>query len=110
MNCIEAAEGTAKAVLVRLLELATEYKMDVSEYIRNVKAVIDAVVGFVKNNPEISETPEILRDILYDFAREQWLVRVQKAAGPDPDESQKADIEYQTYCYDYIFSHDNYPR
>lgn len=110
MNCIEAAEGTAKAVLIKLLDLATEYRMDVSEYVRNVKAVIDAVAVFVKNNPEISDTPDILRDILYDFARGQWLARVQKTVEPGQTGTEITDIEYQAYCYDYIYAHGNYPR
>lgn len=110
MNRIEAAEGTAKAVLIKLLDLATEYRMDASEYIRNVKAVIDAVAGFVKDNPEISETPDILKEILYGFAKEKWMERIQKATEPGQNESDKADIEYQSYCYDYIFAHGNYPR
>jgi hypothetical protein len=110
MNCIDAVEGTAKAVLIKLLDLATEYRMDASEYIRNVKAVVDAVVLFVKNNPEISETPDILRDILYDFARGQWLTRIQKTVEPGQAEPENADIEYQAYCYDYIYTHGNYPR
>ena len=109
MNCIEAAEGTAKAVLIKLLDLAMEYRMDVSEYIRNVKAVIDAVAAFVKNNPEISDTPDILQDILYDFARGQWLARIQKIVEPGQTHSETADIEYQAYCYDYIYAHGNYP-
>ncbi len=110
MNCIEAAEGTAKAILINLLDLAMEYRMDVSEYIRNVKAAVDAAVSFVKNNPEISDTPDILRDILYDFARQLWLTRTEKGTDPDQTEAEKADVEYQAYCYDYIYAHGNYPR
>ncbi|WP_419663267.1 hypothetical protein Dvar_36530 [Desulfosarcina variabilis str. Montpellier] len=110
MNCIEAVEGTAKAVLIKLLDLATEYRMDASEYIRNVKAVMDAIAVFVKNNPEISVKPDTLRDVLYDFAREQWLARYQKSVELGEIQSEKADIEYQTYCYDYIYAHGDYPR
>ena len=112
MNRIEAAEGTAKAVLTKYFEIATEYRMDASEYIRNVKAVIDAVTEFVKSNPEISDTPDILRDILYDFAKQNWLAGVQKIVEPDQAEVQETDvdIEYQAYCYDYIYARGNYPR
>lgn len=110
MNCIEAAEGTAKAILLKNVDLAGEYRLDVSEYIRNAKAIIEAVLAFVKNNPEISETPDILGDILYAFAREKWLGRAQGSAEGEPSETEKADIEYQAYCYDYIYTHGNYPR
>jgi hypothetical protein len=110
MNCIEAVEGTAITVLGKLLELAAEYRMDASEYIRNVKAVIDAIAVFVKDNPEINVTPDTLREILYDFAREQWLARYQKSVEIGEIKAEKADIEYQAYCYDYIYAHGNYPR
>jgi hypothetical protein len=110
MNCFEAAEGTAKAVLIKLLDLAMEYRMDASEYIRNVKAIIDAVTAFAKHNPEVSDTPDTLRKTLQDFARGQWLSRIQKAVDLGEIQSEKADIEYQAYCYDYIYTHGNYPR
>lgn len=110
MNCIDAVEGTAKAVLNRFLDLATEYRMDASEYIRNTKAVIDAAVLFAKSNPEISETPDLIRDILYDFARTQWLGRLEKTVEPDLALKEKPDLEYQAYCYDYVYTHGNYPR
>ncbi len=110
MNCIDAIEGTAKALLGKFLEISTEGRMDASEYICNVKAVIDAVALFVKNNPEVSETPELIGGVLYDFAKAQWLTRMEKTVDPDQGEGAKPDIEYQAYCYDYVFAHGNYPR
>lgn len=75
MNCIDAVEGTAKTVLTRFVELSAEYRMDVSEYIRNVKTVIEGAALFLKTNPEVSDTPDILRDVLYDHAkRNGWPV------------------------------------
>lgn len=110
MNCIDALEGTAKAVLAKFLDLATEYRMDASEYIRNTKAVIDAAVQFVVSNPEIDDSPDTLRQILYDFARAQWLARLEKSVERDSAAGEKTDLEYQAYCYDYVFTHGNYPR
>jgi hypothetical protein len=78
MNCIDAIEGMAKALLDKFLDVSSEYRMDASEYIRNVKAVIDTVILFVKNNPAVSETPELIRDVLYDFAKAKWLARLEK--------------------------------
>jgi hypothetical protein len=45
MNCIDAVEGVAKAMLATFLDASIEYRMDVSEYIRNVKAVTDGVAS-----------------------------------------------------------------
>ncbi|MCB2146498.1 MAG: hypothetical protein KQI81_08490 [Deltaproteobacteria bacterium] len=110
MNCIDAVEGMAKALLGKFLEVSTEYRLDDSEYIRTVKAVIDTVILFVKNNPEISETPELIREVLYDYAKTQWLGRLEKTVDSDPVAGATRDLEYQAYCYDYLYAHGNYPR
>jgi hypothetical protein len=110
MNCIDAVEGLAKGLLAKFLDVCTEYRLDDSEYIRNVKAVIDAVILFVKNNPEVSETPELIRDVLYEYAKARWLARLEKTVDPDQESGATRDLEYQAYCYDYLFDHGNYPR
>ncbi len=110
MNCIDAVEGVAKVLLGKFQDVSTEYRLDDSEYIRNVKAVIDAVALFVKNNPEVSETPDLLRGVLYDYAKAQWLARLGKLVDSDDDAGGKRDLEYQEYCYDYLYAHGNYPR
>jgi hypothetical protein len=110
MNCIDAIEGTAKALLGQFLDVSTEYRLDESEYIRNVKAVIDGVTLFVKDNPEICETPDLIRGVLYDFAKLQWLAWLEKTVDPDQETGAKSDVEYQSYCYDYVYAHGNYPR
>lgn len=110
MNCIDAVEGMAKTTLGKLLDVSNDYRLDASEYIRNVKAVIEAADLFVKNNPEVCETPELIRGVLYDFAKGQWLTRLEKTVDSDPEAGARPDIEYQAYCYDYVFAHGNYPR
>ena len=110
MNCIDAVEGTSKAVLTRLLNLTTEFNMDASEYIRSTKVVIDAVASYVGDNPEISDAPELIRDELYDYAKAQWLEHVKKSTDFEPDSPTCADMDYQAYCYDYVYTHGNYPR
>jgi hypothetical protein len=110
MNCIDAIESMAKALLGKFLDVSTENRMDVSEYIRNVKAVIDTVIMFVQNNPEVSETPELLRDVLYEFAKAIWLARLEKTVELDEETGAMRDLEYQAYCYDYLYAHGNYPR
>lgn len=110
MNCIDAVESMAKALLDTFLDVSSEYRLDLSEYIRNVKVVIDTVVLFVKDNPEVSETPELIRDILYDFAKKKWLARLEKGIEPDEETGGLHDLDYQAYCYDYLYVHGNYPR
>ena len=112
MNCIDAVEGTAKATLDRFLEVATERRVDASEYIQNVKTVIDGVLRFIGNNPEVSEQPELIRDVLYNYAKKMWLASLEKPVEPEPESESAAilDHEYQAYCYDYVFDHGNYPR
>lgn len=110
MNCIDAVEGMAKALLGKFLDVSTEYRLDDSEYIRNVKAVIDTVILFVKTNPEVSETPELIREVLYEYAKTRWLSRLEKTVDSDQESGATRDLEYQAYCYDYLFAHGNYPR
>ena len=110
MNCIDAVEGTSKVVLARLLDLSAEFSMDASEYIRNTKAVIDAVASYVGDNPEISDVPELIRDELYDYAKALWLGHLEKSADTPPDSPTSPDLDYQAYCYDYVYAHGNYPR
>jgi hypothetical protein len=110
MNCIDAVEGTSKVVLARLLDQSTEFCMDASEYIRITKVVIDAVATYVGDNPEISDMPDLIRTELYDYAKAQWLARLEKNADPEQDPATGIDLEYQSYCYDYVYAHGNYPR
>ena len=110
MNCIDAVEGTAKSMLEKFMELAAENRLDASEYIRSVKTVIDATVLFVNNNPEVSETPDLLHRVLHDYARSLWLARLEKSTESDQAAGSGPDIDYQAYCYDYVYAHGNYPR
>jgi hypothetical protein len=110
MNCIDAVEGTAKSMLSRFLDLAIDYRMDASEYIRNVKTVIDGAAQFIKDNPEVSDSPDILRDVLYAYAKSQWLSRMEKTLEADPATATGPDVEYQEYCYDHLYDRGNYPR
>ena len=110
MNCIDAVEGTAKETLDRFLESAAERRLDASEYIQNVKNVIAGVLRFVENNPEVSERPELIQGVLYDYAKKIWLAHLEEPTDPESDSGSTVDREYQAYCYDYVFDHGNYPR
>ena len=110
MNLIDAVEGTAKAMLAKFIDVATAGRQDASDYICNVKTVIDGTVLFVKNNPEVSESPELIQNVLYEHARKLWLDRLAETAVAGTEEETRPDLEYQAYCYDYVYNHGNYPR
>jgi hypothetical protein len=110
MNCIDAVEGTAKVLLQKFLDVSVQNRQDVSEYIREVKVVIDAVAQFLKNNPEVTVASKAIRSVLYDYAKTQWLIRLAKSVDSDTDAAMDNDLEYQAYCYDYLFTHGDYPR
>jgi glycine cleavage system H lipoate-binding protein len=110
MNCIDAVEGTAKATLDRFLDFAAGRRLDASEYIQNVKTVIAGVIRFVENNPEVSDQPELIGDVLYDYAKKLWLAYLEASVDPESEPVPVLDREYQAYCYDYVFDHGNYPR
>jgi hypothetical protein len=110
MNCIDAVEGTAKAIIGRLLETAAEDRLDASEFIRTIKMVLEATVAFVAENPEISDKPELMRDELYNHAKTLWLAHLEKTLDHGEEADFKPDVEYQAYCYDHVYDCGNYPR
>jgi hypothetical protein len=80
MKCIDAIEGTVKCILNRIHEVSLEDRMDDSEYVRSVKAVIDATDDFVEGNQEIVPDPNLLKNVLYSYSKELW----RTAAGTAP--------------------------
>ena len=114
MKCIDAIEGTVKSILQQLHGLCIDQNLDDTEYVRNVKAVIDATRSYLTNNPEAVENPQLLTEVLYTFGRSLWLSARQPNTG---DEFTKNDSslteesqEYQTYFYDYLYHRGIYPR
>ena len=118
MNCIDAIEGTVKCIINHLYELYIEERLDDSEYIRSVKAIIDATNEYLSNQEEIVFDSGSLKTGLYAYSKELWLKRQnteengpQNAGGPgghivviQPNDG------YQDYYYDYIYCHGLYPR
>ena len=108
MKCIDAIEGNVKLILNQLHESYIEQQLDDSEYIRNVKSVLDATDQYARKNPEIVDSPEMLKHVLYVYSRNLWLMGKHPAGSPkdriDPD----AD-DYQTYNYDFLYDRGVYP-
>ena len=112
MKCIDAIEGTVKYIFNRLHALSKEDRLDDTEYIRNVKAVIEATDKFLQDNPELVEGPELVKQVLYNYSRDLWLTG-EPPAEQAPDKIEEAideKEEYQTYYYDYIYHRGVYPR
>ena len=140
MKCIDAIEGTVKCILNRIHEVSLEDRMDDSEYVRSVKAVIDATDDFVEGNQEVLQDRDLLKNVLYSYSKDLW----RKAAGDAPqapdatlfaesapakdagaggrtardraqdkDPSEEAACEndgYRDYYFDYLYRHGVYPR
>lgn len=111
MKCIDSIEGTVKCILKKMHVMSLENQLDDSEYIRNVKAIIDATEQYVHNNPEVVLDSHLLKKVLYVHSRDLWLGNQseEKQTPPAKDEDDEA-LEYKTYYYDYVYNHNVYPR
>jgi len=114
MNCIDSIEGTAKFIINRHFRIFLEDRLDDTEYIRNIKAVIDATIDFLMENKEIACRSELLQGVLYDYAKEIWLDHVnrirQESTNPDITNTNADGDGYPDYYFDYIYAHGAYPR
>ncbi|OQX28405.1 MAG: hypothetical protein BWK80_00245 [Desulfobacteraceae bacterium IS3] len=114
MDSVAAIVGVMKSVLGKLHQLCLENRLDDTEYIRNVKAVLEAAAAFLDGNKGISENPENLKNELYLFARNLWLNSLNNIHDDAPESwyenSGSEDNEYREYYYDYIYKHGVYPR
>jgi hypothetical protein len=81
MKCIDAIEGTVKCILNRIHEVSLEDRKDDSEYVRSVKAIIDATDNFIEGNQEIIPDRDLLKNVLYRHSKELWR---STAADTDP--------------------------
>jgi hypothetical protein len=115
MNCIDAIEGSVKGSILRLYKVFVEDRQDDSEYIRNIKAVIEGADAFVQENKELVSSPEVLKHVLYGFAKELWLGSLrghpqQPQDATAPVSKAPEDPDYDEYYFNYIYSHGVYPR
>lgn len=112
MKCIDAIEGTVKSILHQWHGLCVEHRLEDSEYVRNVKSVIDGTSHFLDENPEVVENKQLLIDVLYAYSRDLWL-----SCHQSPDDAtintappNAETEEYRTYFYDYLYHRGIYPR
>jgi len=108
MNCIDAVEGTVKGIIDQFYSDYVENYPDDSEFIRQIKSVIEATEKFVKQNRELLSDPEMLSRILYDYAKKRWMENIER--DPQSDENGSGDVGYHDYYFDYLYTHGGYPR
>jgi len=111
MNCIDAVEGTAKSIIDGLFQLFTESNRDDTEYVRNVKKVMDSTGLFLQNNREITGDPETLKKVIYEYAKDLWLNNLVNNIKTDDKSSEKVleKVEYHEYYFNHIYNHGTYP-
>ncbi len=112
MKCIDAIEGTVKCIIKEIHTVHTRNSADDSEYIYNVKTVITATEQYVRSQPELIDNPDILKQVLYVYSRNLWLMAQQPSAAPAETKAGPTDSEneeYQTYYYDYLYDRGVYP-
>ncbi len=107
MKCIDAVEGTVKCILKQLHSTHDHASSDDSEYIQQVKMVIDAIDEYVLRNPELIDDPAILKQVLYVYSRQLWL-KGQKSCKVGP-RTQTENEDYHTYYYDFLYDRGVYP-
>ena len=114
MKCIDAIEGTVKTIIKELyaVHVQNSASSDDSEYIYSVKTVIHATDQYVHMHPEFIEDPQILKQVLYEYSRDVWLLGKEPTTVPAETVtglSKSENDEYQTYYYDYIYNRGVYP-
>ncbi|MBW1759396.1 MAG: hypothetical protein JRG68_07120 [Deltaproteobacteria bacterium] len=111
MKCIDAIEGVTKSIIIGLYQDFIENRLDDTEYIRNIKAVITQTDLFVNENREIIlNDPKMVKKILYSFAKKLWLENHMKESASSDDKSGSDNIKYYEYYYDHIYQQGTYPR
>jgi hypothetical protein len=113
MKCIDAVEGTMKTVLGEIFKRFVDERLDDSDYIREIKSILEGTEHFIRDNPEITSEPDILLEVLYSHSKDLWMERIREcweAEGEEADETELQDIAYHNYYFDYIYHTGTYPR
>ena len=114
MKCIDAIESTTKYIISEFHQIYIEERLDDTEYIRNIKAIIDGIDMFIQDNKEVVSEAKMLKQVLYSFSKELWLANLKKSyteniTSHDEDNSSETN-GYYDYYFDYIYNHGVYPR
>lgn len=114
MNFIDAIEGTGRSILQRLHQGYLDGSRDDSEFIGNLKMVIEGIEAFISTHAELMIPADVVVKVLYNHARQLWL------EGDGAEETEKKDgaisseenetAAYRRYYFDYVYQHGVYPR
>ena len=114
MKRIDAIEGTTKYIISEFYQIYIEGRLDDTEYIRNIKAIIDGIDMFIQDNKEVVSEAKMLKQVLYSFSKELWLANLKKPCAENIKSYDKDDSSenngYYDYYFDYIYNHGFYPR
>ncbi len=105
-------QGLMRAVLKSLHDMRTAERQDDTEYIRNVKAVLEATRGYARDRLADEDAPGALQSDLYQCAKRMWLDNLRQSAAEENPADRDIGINddgYYDYYYDYIYNHGVYP-
>ncbi len=114
MKCIDAIEGTTKYIISEFHQMYIKEGLDDTEYIRNIKTIINGIDMFTQDNKEIISEAKMLKQVLYSFSKELWSANLEKThteniTSHDEDDSSE-NSGYYDYYFDYIYNHGVYPQ
>ena len=113
MKCIDGVEGALRSVLTAFQRRYARQELDDTDFVQNIKTIIEGATDFLDQNREIGTDPELLRRVLYDFSRQWWVEYItqkqREDAREDDLEVSSSDDGYIEYYFDYIYECGSYP-
>ncbi|MBI9076314.1 MAG: hypothetical protein JEZ02_12975 [Desulfatibacillum sp.] len=113
MNCIDGIEGVLRCILGEFQERYVTGTLDDSDFIPNLRVVIDGAARFLEQNEEIGIAPAILQNVMHQACKKWWMefANTQRAKDAEEDkESPSGDSqEYLDHYFDHIYYHGTYP-
>lgn len=113
MDLTDAVGGSFRAVIRRFFKLYLKSAMDDTEYVQNIRVVVEAAEDFTSQNRDTLSTSCNLPDGLQALAKDLWMTHTlaqQETTGNPGAVSHEENIcGYYDYYYDFIYAHDAYP-
>ncbi len=112
MDCADAVKRAIECVLAKLHDGCVEDRLDDTEYIRNVRAVLEGTDMFFRDNAEILGDPQEVKASLHEFSKTLWMHHLEKIRKKETDmkDEEAEDDGYYDYYYNYVYTHGVYPR
>ena len=114
MNNTVIIEQLMQSILKNLHQIHNEGHADDSEYVRHVRAALDALDALPEEMTNFINNTSSLKNNLYDYAKALWKTclkdRFKQDTSPEAEDNLSEDTEYQDYYYDYLYKHGVYPQ